>query len=565
MFARSRKEFSVRNALPGKFGAQEFEGVMTEETTKEQEGGVAAAESHEGHEHHDHDHDHDHDHAHEGPKPISISGDLLTEEAKKEIKEQTGKPVKDIPYQVLNRETLKNSTLGLKFEVAAEEFKKQLDEYYEKLRADVVLPGFRKGKAPVKLIRIRMGNEGDQESMTQTATNVLRQEAIKEKLEIIGDARIVKWEIAESKPLQFEIYVEIEPKVVLSQYKGLKVEVETLEITDEMVENRIKALASDFATWEAAPAGHKLAEGDGVVVDVKVLGDKGQELKHMARENAMLTQYKAQVNEQIAEKMTGAEVGATIEAEIKQTRETRKGEKIESADTHQVTIKEIKIRKLAEINDELAKDLGKKDLAELRSSTRKELEDSQAFQERSQALNRLTFEIIKQNPFDVPSSLIFSERYRAILRDEQELARMGLRLENVVQDADQYMHGQYHAAEGRIKQAYVFGELAKIEKIEVSDEDLEKEIALMAEKSGRKPLAIRAKLEAEKRLETMKNQLLDRKIADFIIANNTIEKVAPKAPEAEAEGEKASEGKAKPKTKAKTKAKAKTEAEESES
>ncbi|MBI3735796.1 trigger factor, partial [Candidatus Sumerlaeota bacterium] len=86
-----------------------------------------------------------------------------------------------------------------------------------------------------------------------------------------------------------------------------------------------------------------------------------------------------------------------------------------------------------------------------------------------------------------------------------------------------------------IKYAYVLAQVAKVEKLEVTEEELEKEIAAMAEKSGRKPLAIRAKLEAEKRLDSLKNQLLDRKTADFLLANNTVEKVAAKPAEAESE------------------------------
>ncbi|MBI1785169.1 trigger factor [Candidatus Sumerlaeota bacterium] len=506
---------------------------MTEETKTEQETeGSAVATEHS----HEHDHDHEHGHDHGGIEPISISLDLLSEQSKKEVEEQTGKPVKDIPYQIAGREGLKNSRTELKFEVGAEDFGAEVTRYYEKLRKEIVLPGFRKGKAPIKLIRIRMGDEADKDAMTETATNVLRQEVIKEKFELISDPKIVKWTIEEGKPLQFSVVIETEPKVELKEYKGLTVSVENREATDEQVETEIARIRADFATWESAPAGHKLAEGDAPVLDITVTGDKGQELKHLRKENWLAHYYKSQLPEELTAKLEGLSAGESVEVAVKNTRETRKGETLETSDTYKALIRDIKIKKMPEVNDDFAKDVGDHEsLQAMREAIRKNLAEGEESRQRGEALAKLAQAMIEKNPFEIPLTLVQGERYRAIMRDNQELQRMGLNLDQVISNPQQYLHTQFHAAEFRIKYAYVLAEVAKVEKLEVTEEELEKEIAAMAEKSGRKPLAIRAKLEAEKRLDSLKNQLLDRKTADFLLANNTVEKVAAKPAEAESE------------------------------
>jgi len=544
----SEGETAEKKAKPAP--AQPHSGVGTAEHQQEHAHEHAPAHPHThdepGHVHGpdcDHDHDHDHDHGHEhhhGQEPIKISAEALTAEAKKLMEEQSGKPVVDLAYKLVEQKPLPNAVQSLEFEVAAEVWSGEVACYYEKLRKEVVLPGFRKGKAPIKLIRIRMGEDADKDAMSEVATNVLRQEVIKQSMNLITDPQLVAWTIEEGKPLHFGIHAEIQPNIELKEYKGLEVEVEAKDSDDSAVDAELERLRNDFAVWESVAAGHKLTEGDSVVVDVTVTGDKGQELKHLGRENWLATNWKSQFPEEVAKALEGKSAGDIVEVSVTSQRESRKGDAIESTDKHTVKIRDIKQRKLPNLDDEFAKDTGEhQTLDELKAAIKKNLAEGDEGRKRAAAIAEITKSIIIKNPFDAPRSFIANERYRSIMEEEEYFRRMGLRLDQIIGDGQKYLAYKSAEASFRVKQAYIFSKLAEMEKLEVTDADLEKEIEQMAEKSGRKPLAIRAKLEAEKRLDGLKSQLLDRKLADFLIGNNKVKYVEPKTPAPEAEEPKA--------------------------
>lgn len=493
-------------------------------------------EHHHPHEHgdgHDHEHGHDHGHTH-GPKPLTIAKDRLTAEAKAKSEEETGKPVEDLPYKVTGEEAKPGSVTSLGFELDAEVFAKELDRYYGTLRKEVTLPGFRKGKAPVRLIRIRMGEDGDRDAMTEVAVNVLRQEVLKRELPILSDARIVTWSVEQGKPLTFTTEVETQPKVQLTEYKGLSVKVEKREITEANVDEQIERLQRKFATEESAPAGGKVAKGDSIVIDLKVLGANGKELLHLGRKDHRLRDFARELPEELAAKIEGLKVGETASAEIKENRTNRRGEELEFRDTYEATIKEIKVTKLPKLDDEFAKDVGEHEtLADLRASIRKDIEEHETEQLKNSSVAAILEAILAKNPVDPPHSLVDSAQYQSMMRDSMQLRRMGLSIGDIINDPAGYFSQTRAGAEQRIKSSLLCGELAKKEDLSVSEDDLEKEIQQIAERAGRKPLAIRANLEAEGRLEALREELLNRKLSDFLLANNSVEYIAAKPKPAE--------------------------------
>lgn len=511
--------------------------TSTPETAVAEEGAEAHAHTHEhGHDHdHDHEHGHDHDHTHDGPEPILLRAEWLTEKAKQEQEEETGKPVEDLPYAVKSEEKRPGSILAVAFEIPADAYQKQVDKFYENLRKEVVLPGFRKGKAPVKLIRIRMGSEADRDAITESATNVVRQEVLKRNLSLVSSVAVEKWSNKEGEPLSFDAAIELEPVIELKEYKGLSVEASFAEPNEDAVKERLEQIRRDCGRWEAAPAGHKIAEGDAVAIDLKVVGADGNELKHLSRENWLLNNFKTQLPEELGSKIAGLAEGETAKADVKNVRQTRRGDTVEHTDAYTATIRSVKVKQLPELDDELAKDLGDYgSLQELRDSIKGDLEKGELERHRGEAVFKILQAIIDKNPMDIPRSMVLMGQYLRIQKDRREMERIGLQLEQVVPDPEAYVASREQLAEIEAKQRYIFRELSKIEKLEAADEDIEKEIARLAEETGRKPLAVRARLEAEKKLDALRDQIAERKIADFLLANNTVQRVAPPKPEAAA-------------------------------
>lgn len=522
--------------------------TMAEDSKDPGEGTTALAEAH-----------HDHGAHASGPKPIMIERDALTADARDKAS-KGAKPAADLPYTVKDEKKLPHSVLSLTFEVPAPAFTAELERYWSELRKEIALPGFRKGKAPVKLLRIRLGKDGDKEAMQEAAVNVARQEVLKRELQLVADAQITSFTAEDGQPLVMEIHFELQPLVELKKYKGLTVEVERLEFKPEMVDAELEQLRKQHARQESAAAGSKVKAGDHIVVDMAVAGQGGKELAHLGRQNLMIRDFRTELPSELADQIEGRKVGESVSADIETERRTRRGETVKHTDTYTLTIRDIKVTRVPELDDEFAKDLGEHDtLKDLRSALETQVRDRVESARKHQSMARLMQMLVEHNPVDAPHSLIHQAQYRSLLNDSMQLARMGLRLEDVVQDSEAYMSSQHQQAEMLIKQGMLRAELAKLEKLEVTEEDIEKEIARMAEEQGRKPLAVRARLEADKKLDGLRDELLDRRITEFLIENNKVREVEPKPAGEEADGGETESG-AKPKKAAKKSAAKKTAA-----
>ncbi|MEN6625742.1 MAG: trigger factor [Candidatus Sumerlaeia bacterium] len=470
-------------------------------------------------------------------QPITVELDDLSEEGRKRIAERLGRAVEDLPYKVLGQEPRPGSGLLMRIEVEHDVFAQEEERLLKDIGKEITLPGFRKGKAPLKLLQLRLGEEAVRDTIGSLATNALRQEKAKQSLEIISNLRVMSFTAEAGAPVSFEVDLELEPKVELKQYKGVTVEVTEQPVSDEMVNQRIEMLRQRNAVMETVEGG-AVEENDIVTIDLDVLNDKGEILPHLSRKDWQLHSYKGQLNPELAGQMTGKKAGESFSAKIETTTKTRRGDDVTHTDNYTVTVKQIQREKLPALDDEFAKDLGKhQTLEELRKGTREELEKESGERERGAALAEIYKKLIELNPIDAPKSVLAKAQYDMIMEDSYQLERMGLRLDQVVQDTATYVQNRRDSAEQQVKANMINAAIGKAESLEAGDAEVDAEIAKMAEESGRKPLAIRARLEAQKQLEHFKQELTRRKVNDFLLASNTVNKVAPKPEEEEKKSE----------------------------
>ncbi|MCE5229936.1 trigger factor [bacterium] len=465
-------------------------------------------------------------------RPITIELDDLSEEGRKRIAERLGRPVEDLPYKVVSQEPRPGSGLIVRIEVDRKVFLAEEERLLIDIGKEITLPGFRKGKAPLKLLQLRLGEDAVRDTIGSLATNAMRQEKAKQDLKIISNLRVGSFSAeAADQPVTFEIDLELEPKVELKQYKGIAVEAEEQPVTDEMVDARIEQLRQRAAVMETAEDA-ELKEGDYITLDMDVKNDKGEALPHLSRKDWQLYNFKQQLDPKLAEQLEGKKAGATVTAKIENVSKNRRGEDVTHTDDYTVTIKQIQREKLPALDDEFAKDLGQyQTLAELKAGVRKDIEKEAGDRERGQALGKIFEKLIELNPIDAPKSLLAKAQYDIIMEDSYQLERMGLRLEQVVQDTSAYVSNRRESAAQQVKAGMISGAISAAENLEATEADVEAEIAKMAEESGRKPLAIRARLEAQKQFDAFRGEITRRKVNDFLLANNTVTKVAPKKEE----------------------------------
>lgn len=483
--------------------------------------------------------------------PITIELEDLTEEGKKKIEESLHRSVADIPGTLLSQEKREGSRVHLTFEVARANYEAEQGLLLKDIQKEAVLPGYRKGKAPVRLLLKRLGEDAVRDTVRSVATNVLRQENLKQSLKLTVKPHVIDYTVAEGGdvPVQFVIEAEVEPVVDATEYKGLTIEVESAPLPEEVVAQRIEEMRRNAAVYDPAPEGTEIAEGDVLVVESEVFGAQGQKMENLSRPTWNLHDFKEQLPGPVAEQIVGKKVGETVEAQVPQTSTNRRGEEVVHEDNWKVTVKEIKRMRLPELDDEFAKDLGDyATLEDLKTKVRAELQAASEEQEKSAAVTQLYRKISEMNVVDVPQSLQDAHTSDLIMQDREQLARYGMRLEHVVQDVGSYVASKRASAAEIAKVTMLLQDIARKENLAVTEEDVEQAIAELAERQGRKPLAVRARLEAQRQLDAFREQVARQKINDFLLANNTVNKVAPKpaeAPQAEAPQAEAGESEAK--------------------
>ncbi len=473
----------------------------------------------------------------EEPKARAISLEIedLSEEGRQRLAKQQGRPIQDLPYRLLSQESRPGSVLALQVEMDRQLFIDEQERLLRDIAKDVALPGFRKGKAPLKLLQLRLGPDAVRDTIASLATNVLRQENAKQSFKLISKPQVQQFEAdAADKPFSFEVELEVEPVVELKQYTGITVQAPESPVTDEMVDQRLEQMRHRNAVTEPADADAVYNEGDSATVDIEVLNEAGERLEHLCKEATPLYDPARQLPPAIAEQIVGKKAGEPIEARVTNTTTNRRGEEITHEDLYRVTIREIRVQKLPQLDDEFAKDLGEHEtLADLRAAIRGELEKEMEERHRGAAIASLYHDLIKLNPIDAPASFLAKAQYDMIMEDSYQLQQVGLRLEQVVQDTGKYLEDQRAGAETRVKANMILQAISAQEKMEVTDEDVEAEIAKLAESSGRKPLAVRARLEAQNQLAAFADQIMQRKINDFLLEKNTIQKTPAETPAGE--------------------------------
>ncbi len=457
--------------------------------------------------------------AEEASKDAAASAEEAPEAAE-EVKEEEEK----IPFEIVETTNQPGSVVDYKLRIAYEEYDKRLSEIFGDLRKSVIVEGFRRGKAPLKLVKIRYGKDARRDALDKVFPLCVNQLVKEQELTPIKDPTLKSSQVEEGKPIELTISMEIRPKIKLTEqdYKAIAVNVEQHKITDETVEQQLEQIRRANAAYDVKKRG-KVKEGDAVVLDIRVRDEHGREISEMTNTDVFFKEPSRSLPKPVCEALVDMKKGDKAEAKVERERKTPKGEIASRHDTYSLALKEIKVIQLPTLDDEFAKDVGDfQNLTELRAHINSNLEKQEVERQRSDALSKIYEHLITKVPFDAPASLVAAYQLGMIREDSERLARMGLKLSDLGEETKEYLQRKAEDSIRLVKTLLLLGEIARLEKIEVTDEDVDKEIERMAVLANRKPLAIRARLEAEKRLDMLKDDLLNEKVAQLLFSNANV-------------------------------------------
>ncbi len=418
-------------------------------------------------------------------------------------------------------EKKEKSTAELTVLVTPEEFEDAVQKAYIRGRGRIQIPGFRKGKAPRKMIESIYGVGAFYEDAVEALAPDALDAGIREReLDTVGRPSILDFDIGEDKSLSIKFLVSLYPEVTITEYKGIAAPRPDVTVTDEDVEHELGHVREHNARIEAVE--REAREGDIVNIDFEGFVD-GVAFEGGKGEHHDLELGSGQFIPGFEEQLIGAAPGAEVEVNVTFP-ENYTPELAGKAATFKVKVNEVKVKELPELDDEFAKDVSEYDtLEEYRASLREELAEHRGEEAKSAfedvVLSRLTDNVV----CDVPDAMIEEQLDQMLQNFSYNLASQGMELEHyftmmgiTVDDFRKDMRG---TAERQIKLDLAFEHIAKVENFDVTDEDVEAEYQRLADQYSMKIEDVKRAVTADSvktglKLERARKLVLDSAVVE---------------------------------------------------
>lgn len=411
----------------------------------------------------------------------------------------------------------------LKVQIEKDVVDSHLDEKYGELDENVLLPGFRKGKVPRRLMERRfsklVNEEVRQDVMTESFKEVLKEHHLRP----VGEPEFGEElpDLVRGEPLEFEVTVQVCPQIDPVGYDEVTVEEPPLEIADAEVDAAVEAIRETKAQYEVVVDG-QVEERDLLVCDCVVRAEEGEAWHG---EDLRVVPATGTVGVLPVSNLTEVLVGAKTD-DVRETtvqvppyfeEEALRGKEA----ALKLTVRDIKRPRLPEVDEEFIKQFGVDTTEEFRTTIQERIRRTKEAESRERVLGRVVDRLLEANQFDLPEALVEAEVKNMIERERLRLARLGRETEDVEKDLDATTAEIKQAAERRCKIFFLLEAVGDKEKVEVADGELDAEVENLARATRRPVGDLRRELEDGDLLDQLRLQLREERVRAFLIEKAT--------------------------------------------
>ena len=421
----------------------------------------------------------------------------------------------------------------IKLDIPAERIKGKLEEAFKELQHDAAMPGFRRGRAPKRLIEKRFGGDMRNTVKQQVVAEAYEAAIAETKLDAIGEPEIdlAKIELPAEGNLQVAVEVEVSPEFELPSIEKIAVKRPKLEATEDRLNLAVENLQKYFGNWHDSTK--PVSEKDTVTADVKIAEEDGT----IVTEQPAVT-FEVNTDDvaniagmkfaDLGEKLKGQNIGATVTLQgnlpddYPEEKQRGKAVKVELA------IKGVKHQDLPEVNEEFATMLGFKTVDELKSDLKERLV-TQLEQETKGAVAQQVYRYLLMNTnLELPAKLSQRQMGNVLRRRATELMQKGVPEAEIVQQIDRLRISSAQQAAVDLRLFFIMSKLADQFSIEVSGEEVNARIAAMAAQYGRRPEKLKSEMSASGQLEQVYLQIRDGKVVDKLVEMGEVTEVDEK-------------------------------------
>jgi trigger factor len=410
----------------------------------------------------------------------------------------------------------------LTIEIPADVINAEAESVVNRYRKQARIPGFRKGKVPASIVRQRFAEEIKNEIVEALVPRYFRQETQQQNLLPVSQPRVTDLHLHEGEPLKFTASFEVLPDFKVAPYEDLHIPRLDANVSEQDVENALTNLREQHATYSAVDEERQLADGDFAVVSFKGTpkeSEQNADSKPVEVDEVMVEIGGENTIPEFTENLRGAKSGEQRSFEVKYADDFSDKRLAGKAMTYEVDVKGIKTRSIPELNDEFAKEMSAdfNSLDELRNRLRENMKAEKQHEAEHQGKDQIVEELVKRNDFPVPEAMLDQQIDLRLERGLRALAAQGMRTEDMKRmDFGRLRAGQRDGALREVKASLILEQIADEEKIEVSDEEFDRELAALATQSKQTLEQVRARLTQDGGLDRIRHRIRNEKTLDSL-------------------------------------------------
>jgi trigger factor len=427
--------------------------------------------------------------------------------------------------------------LELQVEVPADQVRTEVDKAYLSLGRTAHVRGFRPGKAPRSVLTHLYGAKISNDVASQIVNETLPKVLTDKNVTPVTRPTVEAGKFAVNEAFSYKARFEVHPDIENVTYEGFELVRPKLEATPEMVDEQIDALRQRHAAVKAPEPARPSQKGDLLTIDFTISVD-GTEIKEAGGQGVSIELGSGQALPELDAALMEKSVGDVVTVDTSFPDTHQRPELRGKKGQFKVTVTEVKERVLPELDDEFAKDVGQfQTLIELRADVHSRLEQMIKEKQQTALAEQIIARLNERNPIEVPPSLVEQQCRLMETEFQAQARRMGQR---VTQEQAQALHDRIHGeAEKKVRAGLLMAAIAKKGDFKVTEEDIEKGMADLAQQSGKNLAKVKAEYRDANKRQMLIGLILEDKILDLVEAKAVITDGPAEAPAADAPAEEA--------------------------
>ena len=413
----------------------------------------------------------------------------------------------------------------LKFEIPKETIEEEWQKQLKEVSRMANLPGFRKGKAPRKLLEKNYGDKIVDDVKRAVVSDSYQQAIEKNKLSPVGDPDIGDIDLELGKPLKFEITLEVLPTFELGEYKGLQLKRKPVAVTDEDIDKALETISKQKAQLTVVKTG-KVKEEDFIICDCEV-GINGEVVWSDQELEVMVSgSHVAEINvSDLKGSLVGTKSGDKISVDVELGDNFSVEQHRNKSAKMEISIKEIKRPKSPKIDDELAKQVGYDSLDELKEFMSQRLEMEKKRMAEGEMQEQISSKLIEMADFEMPEDMIKHHTNERLHKYQHDLVNKGTPQEEIEKHTEDMKSASEESVVRDFKMSLVLEHIAEKERIFVTEDDVNRRISEMAGMYGLDAAGMKKQLEKMNSMSNLRHQLRETKTLNLLMKEANIEEV----------------------------------------